>query len=26
MGLFEYGGVYGPPDRCELQAGRLICH
>jgi TolB-like protein len=25
MGLFEYWDAYGPPDHCELKAGRLIC-
>lgn len=25
MGLFDYWRRYGPPDRCELQGGVLIC-
>ena len=26
LGLIEYWQVHGPPDGCELRAGKLICH
>ena len=26
LGLMPYWEEYGPPDNCELRAGRLICH
>jgi hypothetical protein len=26
MGLLEYWKEYGPPDDCEFQDGKLVCH